>query len=67
MESDPIIHDCEAFERWLRGRQLEESTIRTYVSDLKRLSRDLGTEIGPATIGDRDDADELAVGRQVCG
>ena len=60
MESDPIIHDCEAFERWLRGRQLEESTIRTYVSDLKRLSRDLGTVIGPATIGDRDDADELA-------
>ena len=60
MESDPIIHDCEAFERWLRGRQLEESTIRNYVSSLKRLSRDLEIEIGPATIGGREDAVKVA-------
>ena len=60
MESDPIIHDCEAFERWLRGRKLEESTIRNYVSSLKRLSRELRIEIGPATIGGRKDAVKVA-------
>ena len=60
MESDPIIHDCEAFERWLRDQQLEESTIRNYVSSLKRLSRDLEIEIGPATIGGREDAVKVA-------
>ena len=60
MESDPIIHDCEAFERWLRDQQREESTIRNYVSNLKRLSRELEIEIGPATIGGRDDAAKVA-------
>ena len=60
MESDPIIHDCEAFERWLRDQQREESTIRNYVSCLKRLSRELEIEIGPATIGGRDAAVNLA-------
>ena len=60
MESDPIIHDCEAFERWLRDQQREESTIRNYVSNLKRLSRELEIEIGPATIGGRDAAVNLA-------
>ena len=60
MESDPIIHDCEAFERWLRDQQLKESTIRNYVSSLKRLSHDLEIEIGPATIGGREDAVKVA-------
>ena len=60
MESDPIIHDREAFERWLRDQQIEEGTIRSYVRDLKRFPRDLEIEVGPATIGNRDDADELA-------
>ena len=60
MESDPIIHDCEAFERWLRDRQLDESTIRNYVWGLNRLSRELEIEIGPATIGGREDAGNVA-------
>ena len=59
MESDPIIHDCEAFERWLHDQQLKESTIRIYVSGLNMLSRDLKIEIGPETIGSQGDADEL--------
>ena len=60
MESDPIIHDCEAFERWLRDRQLDESTIRNYVWGLNRLSCELEIEIGPATIGGREDAGNVA-------
>ena len=60
MESDPIIHDREAFERWLRDQQLSEKTIRIYVSALKRLSRDLEIEIDPAIIGGRDDAAKVA-------
>ena len=60
MESNPIIRDREAFERWLRDQQLSESTIRNYVSALKRLSRDLEIEIDPATIGGRDDAVKVA-------
>ena len=60
MESDPIIHDCEAFEHWLRDQSLEESTIRSYVYNLKRLSRELEIEIGSATIGGPDDAVKVA-------
>ena len=60
MESDPIIHDCEAFKRWLRDRQRAESTIRNYVDCLNRLSRELEIEIGPATIGGREDAGKVA-------
>lgn len=53
---DPIIHDCEAFECWLRDRGLQNNTINSHVSNLKRISRTLEIEIGPATIGGRDDA-----------
>ena len=61
VESDPIIHDKSDFERWLRDEEeLKESTIRTYVTDLKRISRELRIEIGPETVGSRDDADEWA-------
>ena len=56
MESDPIIHDCEAFGRWLRGRGRKETTLVNYVSCLKTFSRELEIEIGPATIGGHEDA-----------
>ena len=63
VESNPIIHDdYQDFERWLRDEPrigVNENTIRSYVRHLKRISRDLGIEIGPETIGSRDDADKL--------
>lgn len=60
MESDPIIHDCEAFEGWLRGKGLKQKTLDNYVDCLNRLSRELEIEIGPATIGGREDAGNVA-------
>ena len=52
--------DYQDFERWLRDElEVKENTIRSYVTHLKRISRDLGIEIGPETIGSRDDADKL--------
>ena len=56
MESDPIIRDREAFKRWLRDRPVKERAVRSYVNHLKRLSRELEIEIGPATVKSFDKA-----------
>ena len=60
MEFGPIIHDCEAFKRWLRGKKRKETTVVNYVRCLNRLSRELEIEIGPATIGGLEDAVKVA-------
>ena len=60
-EHNPVIHDCSAFKRWSRDeRKIQKGNIGGYVSDLRRISGELGIEISPETIRNYIDADKLA-------